>query len=294
MVYSDSHSHLDSYPPENLESVFAQMNAKHVDLVLNVGTNLKTSENAIRIAHIHDNVFAAVGIHPGMAVSLSSDIKAKLEELTSKPKVVALGEIGIEYHGPGGRPLSNMEIQKELFIYQLSIARNIHLPVNIHYSMDAQADIIEIIHHEKSPSVAGIAHAFQGTLQDLQAWLDIGFYISVGAESLGIWKTIKDAPPLTAEVVVAIPEDRLLTETDSMFWGGMPSSSSESSTNRTLQPSFQIEYGTRQPADVLKVTEKIAMMRGVSKEAIGNMATENLKRVLKLQKHSVTEIYKKE
>ena len=219
MVYSDSHSHMHSYPTEKLESVLNEMKAKHVDLVLNVGMTLETSQETVNMAQKHSNLPAAVGIHPGMAVPLTEDVKKRLEELSSKPRVVAFGEIGIEYLGLDGRPIpiSNIEIQKELFLYQVFLAKNAHLPVNIHYSMDAQDDIVAILRREKC---SGIAHAFQGTLKDLQAWLDIGFYISIGAESLGIRRTIKDAPPVSVKVVQAIPPGRLLTETDSMFRDG--------------------------------------------------------------------------
>jgi Tat protein secretion system quality control protein TatD with DNase activity len=128
--------------------------------------------------------------------------------------------------------------------------------------------------------VIGIAHAFQGTLNDLLAWLDIGCYISIGAESLGIWRTIKKAPPVSAEVIRAIPDDRLLIETDSMFHGEMlPASPPEESPKISQLPAGQIEY--RQPADVLMVAEKIAVMRSVSPDDIGNLTTQNLKRLLK-------------
>jgi TatD DNase family protein len=151
MSYSDSHVHLDSYPPEKLKLVFDQMKAKQVELVLNVGSTLESSEKVVKMAHEYRNVRAAVGIHPGMAVPLTADIKKHLEELSIKSEVVAIGEIGIEYHGPDGRPKSNINIkmQEELFLYQLSLAGNAHLPVDIHYSMDAQEEILEILSRKK-------------------------------------------------------------------------------------------------------------------------------------------------
>ena len=284
MAFSDSHVHLNSYPQDKLESIFNQMKLKQVELVLNVGVTLKSFDEMTKMARDHEGVLLAVGIHPGRAMPLNTDVKKQLEELSLKPGIVAFGEIGVEYHGPDGSPTSKskIDIQKEVFLYQLSLAKNMRLPVDIHYSMDAQDYIINIFRRDEYRSISGIAHGFQGTLKDLQAWLDIGFYISIGAESLGIWKTIKKAPPLSDEVIRAIPADRLLSETDSIFNGGMQQEIPLGGSTKMSQTFPKMQLEDRQPADVLKVVEKIGKMRGVSTAEIGNIMTQNLKHLLKI------------
>lgn len=283
MAYSDSHVHLNSYPQNKLQSIFNEMEAKQVELVLNMGVTLENFEETAKIAKMHKGVLLAVGMHPARAIPLTTEVKKHIEEVSTKPGVVAFGEIGVEYHGPNGHPTPRpkIEIQKELFLYQISLARNAHLPVDIHYSMDAQDYIIDTLRSDKSHSLVGIAHGFQGTLKDLQSWLDIGFYISIGAESLGIWKTIKKAPPVSNEIMQAIPADRLLSETDSMFFGGTQYNLSATELDKMRQ-SFEVKFGVRQPADVVKVVEKIAAMREVSTTEIGDITTHNLKRLLKI------------
>lgn len=285
MIYSDSHCHLDSYPPEKLETVLNRMKEEQVEFVVSVSMTPETCEEAVDLARTYENVYAAVGIHPGLAKPLSSKEKRRLEELCDQPGVVALGEIGIEYSGPDGRPMSNIEVQKEIFNYELSLAGNARLPIDIHYSMDAQEDIIKIIRQEKHSGLTGIAHAFQGSLTDLHEWLDIGFYISIGAESLGLRRSIKDAPPLTSEVVRAVPSDRLLTETDSMYRGngsGKQHAAPLEMANNRSKPPPEDHNVFLQPADVVKVAEKIGEMRDVPVWETGRTATENLKRILKI------------
>lgn len=146
--------------------------------------------------------------------------------------------------------------------------------------MDAQDEIIEICRKYHNPALTGIAHGFQGTLKDLHAWLDLGFYISIGAESLNIWRSIKKAPPVSIEVMRAIPAERLLTETDCMFFEEVPHGVLPGSPDKA--PPAELEMVYKQPADVLRVAEKIAEMRGESPVEIGKTATQNLKRLLKV------------
>jgi TatD DNase family protein len=281
MVYSDSHAHLDSYPPEELAVVLDQMKAKKVNLVLNVSINLAASEEAILLAQSHDEVLAAIGIHPGEAVPLTESLRKYLYELSGQQRVVAFGEIGLDY----GRPTADREMQQELLIYQLSLARNAHLPVDIHYSMNAHQDIMEILRREKRAGLSGMVHGFLGNLKELHDWLDLDFYISLGQSSLGLWKDLQNmVPPLTNEVVCAVPSERLITETDAMArmsvsrWKviGGPPPGTDPSTGIPAQEEF------RQPADVVAVVQKIAAIRGDTAENIGNITTANLRCVLQL------------
>jgi len=284
MSYSDSHVHLDSFPQEDLDIVFAAMKAKKVSLVMNVAINLQTSEDAIKLAQKYKAVYAAIGIHPGEAMALTPEIKKRLEELSGQPRVVAFGEIGLSY----GRSTGSKEEQQALFAYQLSLAKNTRKPVDIHYSYDSHKDIIAMIKKEKG--AAGIVHGFVGTMSDLNDWLNLDFYISLGKPSmgmLGMMGGMHEMPTTTDEVIRAIPAERLLTETDSMarmsvsLWNKMggpkaPPPPSGGPKGAPMKEEFN------QPTDVIGVAEKIAAIRGVPVEEIGNTATKNLKRVLKI------------
>lgn len=285
MVYSDSHVHLDSYPAEDLNIVFTQMKTQNVSLVLNVSINLEISEETIKIAGEHDEVFAAIGIHPGEAVPLTAEVKQRLNILSRQESVVALGEIGLDY----GRPDANHEVQKELFAYQISLAKERKIPVDIHCSENAHQDIMRILHNENDPNLSGIVHGFMGGIAELNDWLELGFYISLGQTSVG---TAKDhlhmMEPLTPEVMKVIPMEKLLTETDSMArmsvsrWSamGLPKGAPPPK-DMPAPPPAQEEF--HQPADVVGVAERIASIMGFTPAEVGSIATANLKRILKLR-----------
>jgi TatD DNase family protein len=290
MVYSDSHVHLDSFPPIDLDIVFTQMKEQKVTLVLNVSINLATSAEAIKIAQTYDSVVAAIGIHPGEAIPLTADVKKQLENLSGQKRVVAFGEIGLSY----GRSTGSKEEQQQLFLYQLSLANNLHIPIDIHYSYNSHQDIIGIIKEAKGST--GIVHGFEGSMSDLNDWLELGYYISLGMPM----HSMPGGPPrpvLTDKVIRAIPEERLLTETDCMArmsvsrWKelggpgqaqtpGNPPPDTKQGASKDIPP-MQEEF--RQPADVVGVAARIAKVRGTSTEEIGNVTTANLKRVLNIK-----------
>jgi TatD DNase family protein len=282
--FSDSHCHLDSYPPEELSVVFDEMAAQAVELVLNPSIDLDTSEAVVRLAAEHDTILAAIGIHPGEAVAPTDEVLQCLDDLSRRPRVVALGEIGLHY---GPKPGSkeggdeHREWQKDLLRCELALAKARRVPVNIHYTLAAHGDLMAILREEDSRGVQGMCHGFQGGLDELRDWLDLGFYVSVGPNSLGLVKTPHDTvPPLTDEVLRAIPEERLLTETDAIcmrptsLWK-RPRPPADSEEMKAFTETF------RQPVDVIGAAARIALARGTTAEEIGGMATANLRRVLK-------------
>jgi TatD DNase family protein len=299
--YSDSHAHLDSFPEEDLKKLLVKMKEKNVTLVLNESINLLTSAESIRIAQANEGVYAAIGIHPGEAIPLTAEVKKKLEELSGQKKVVGFGEIGLM--------TGNDEEQKKLLEYQVSLARNLDYMLDIHCGTDAYRSCISMV-----KGTRGIIHGFTGTMDDLKAWLEIGYYISLGQVRSGSTGAGPAGMPqrqsLSEDVICAIPADRLITETDCMAgansrWdklgkkpmggqggatGGMPGNAPGSGQGGTpdgrsggtpggAMPAMEESNG---PADVVKAAESIANVRGVSAEEIGDIATKNLKRVLKL------------
>lgn len=287
MAFSDSHCHLDSFPQDELAIVFAAMKAKNIDFVLNPAIDLETSEAVLQLADAYESVLPAIGIHPGEAVELTEDVKRRLYSLSIDTRVVAVGEIGLDYSPkPGGREavIENKEWQKDLLRYQLALAKERAVPVNIHYTLTAHRDIIAILHEEDSRGITGVAHGFQGGPGELRDWLDLGFCVSVGPSSLGLIRTPGDTLlPLADEVVRAIPLDRLLTETDCIcmrpasLWKRPPGPADDGDMGdmRTLRDAF------RQPSDVVDVAGRIASITRTNAEEIGTIATANLRRILK-------------
>ncbi len=247
-MFSDSHCHMDGFESEQqLMEVLERAAASNLDIILTTGMSLESSEEAIRLARTHQVVLAAVGIHPWNAVAPTDELCRRLEELATTEGVVALGEVGLDY----ARSPQTATEQRELLQYELSLAREKGLPVNLH-CREAHADMMGLLRREVGSGLTGNIHGFSGDSDMLKDWLEIGFYVAIGRAVLG------DMPGLE-EAVTRIPSDRLLTETDATPRGQSAG-----------------------PAEVVAVAEKVAVLRGVTTEEIGRTATANLKRLLKL------------
>ncbi len=247
MSFSDSHCHLSGQPPARLAEVLEQARSKDVEIVVGMGMSLETSAETAGLARSHRGVVAAVGIHPWNAVLPTDEVRRGLSELARWEHVAAIGEIGLDYT----RSPETGEIQRELLRYELSLAREVGLPVSIH-CREAYQDMMDILRPEVAAGLQGTIHGFSGNRDALEEWLSLGFYISVGRRGF-----LTDALPSLEAAVGQIPLDRLLTETDA---GGRSGS----------------------PADVVLVVEKLASLRGAGAEDIASAATANLKRLLKL------------
>lgn len=237
MAYSDSHCHLDRYEPELLTETLQQARTKHVDFIVSQGMSLESSLDTAHLAQSHQGVYAAVGIHPWNAIPPTEEVQQQLHQLAGQEKVVAIGEIGLDY----ARNPETKEIQKELLKYELSLARETGLPANIH-CREAHQDMMDILRAEKGSSLKGIIHGFTGNPSILKDWLELSFYISIGRRVIS-----GDEISSLEEAVREIPPDRLLTETDG------------------------------NPIDVIQVVQKIALTRGTSEEQISGTATTNLR-----------------
>jgi TatD DNase family protein len=275
MAYSDSHAHLVDYGPEQLEKVLELMRTKHVEFALGVGVNLDSSEGTIKLAETYNEIKAAVGIHPWFAEKLTEATRRRFRELAKSKYVKALGEIGLDYEPPlaGGEPPAGMPdmqfpenmpplpakpaskgVQQELLVFELSVALENKLPVNVHCRGGAHEDMMRILRKAVNSGLTGIAHGFVGTLAELHDWLDLDFYVALS----DIEMMAGEGLPL--EVLAReIPLDRMVMETDA---------------NPMMSPNG--------PTDVIPVVQKIASIRGSTAAEIGNITTENLKRLLKL------------
>ncbi|PAV28551.1 hydrolase TatD [Virgibacillus profundi] len=244
----DTHVHLnaDQFMEDREETIQRAFDAG-VNYMVVVGFDRKTIPLAIEIAEQNETIYAAVGWHPVDSIDMTDEDLAWIEELSSHPKVVAIGEMGLDYHWDK----SPKEIQKEVFRKQIQLAKKVKMPIIIH-NREATEDIIEILQEEDAQAVGGIMHCYNDSVDYVQACLDMNFYISLGGPV-----TFKNAKE-PKEVAAQVPLDRLLVETDAPFLAPHP--------NRGKR---------NEPAYVKLVAEKIAELREMPLEEISKTTTKN-------------------
>ncbi len=242
---TDSHCHLDRLSGD-LEEILARANEAGVGWFLCVSINMENVERVIEIAGRHPSVYATVGVHPNEQEGKEPDLE-ELLSLAERPKVVAIGETGLDYfHGKG-----DPEWQRERFRRHIAAARITGKPLIVHMR-DAAADTLSLLREEKADEVGGVMHCFTGDWETAVSAMELGFHISFS----GII-TFRNADPLRA-VVARVPEDRLLIETDSPYLAPVP-----------------YRGKPNQPAYVRRVAECLAELRGSSLEQIAEKTTAN-------------------
>jgi len=254
-MFTDAHAHL-SFPQfdEDRDAIIARLQESQVSILINPGTNVQTSEGAIAIAQALPFVYANVGLHPGDVNHFDMNDLEKLESLSYCEKVVAIGEIGLDYHYPD----HNKSIQETCFREMLRMAKRRDLPVVIH-TRDAWADTFRILEEEKSSNLRGMMHCFSGSIEEAQRCLKLGFKISIPG-------TITFKKSTLPEVVSALSLEDLLTETDCPWLAPTP------------------YRGKRnEPAFVVEVAKKIAEIKGVAVEKVAEKVYANLTSLLQLQ-----------
>lgn len=248
----DTHVHLnDDQYADDLDEVIARAKNSGVEYMVVVGFDRKTIQKALEIINEHAFLYASVGWHPVDAIDMTDDDLQWLEEVAAHPKVVALGEMGLDYHWDK----SPKEIQKEVFRKQIRLAKKINMPIIIH-NRDATQDIIQILREEHAEEVGGIMHCFSGSAEVAKQCLDLNFYISLGGPV-----TFKNAKK-PKEVAIQVPLDRLLIETDCPYLAPHPY------RGKRNEPSY-----------VRLVAEQIADLKGISLEEVAQITTANAKKV---------------
>ena len=247
----DSHAHIDDERFDaDRDEVVARALAAGVSLILNVGADMGSSARSVALVEKYPGIYAAVGMHPHDAKDMQETDYTQLEQWTKHPRVVAIGEIGLDYH----YDLSPRPVQKEVFLRQLDLARKTGKPFIIH-EREAHADTLEII-RSAARGLKGVFHCFSGSVETAREYLKMGFYISV-AGPVTFSKSGK-----TKEVAKFVPLDRLLVETDSPYL--------------TPQP----HRGHRnEPAYVRLVAEEIASLRNLPLEEVAAATTANVRRL---------------
>ena len=243
----DSHCHLD-FPglADHLPDVLASMDEKGVACAVCIGVNLEDFPKVLALAETHPRLFATVGVHPEYDDVEEPD-EARLLALANHPKVIGIGETGLDYYWRKDKP----EWQRQRFRTHIRAALHCDKPLIVH-TRDSAADTLDILREEQAAAVGGVMHCFTESWEIAQQALDLGFYISLS----GI-VTFKNAA-LVKEVAQKCPLDRLLVETDSPYLAPMP-----------------YRGKPNQPAYVYYVAQEIAKLRGISPEAVAEATTNN-------------------
>lgn len=246
----DSHAHIQGkeYAGE-ATAVIERARAAGVEQIIAVGGagDVSSNSEAVALADSFANVYATVGMHPHDAKDVGEDSLQKLKELALHPKVIAVGETGLDYyydHSP-------RDVQRRVFTQFIHMARETGLPIVVH-ERDAASEGAELLRSEGEGKLRGVIHCFTGTYEAARAYLDLGFYISF----TGII-TFKNAEALR-DVAHRVPLERILVETDSPYLTPVP------------------HRGRRnEPAYVRLVAETVANIKGLSLEEVARITTDN-------------------
>jgi TatD DNase family protein len=252
MKLIDSHCHLDDARfDEDRDRVIERALAAGVETMMAIGTGdgPPDLETAVRLADRHAFIYATIGIHPNDALKANVEAFAKLRDLAAHPKVLAIGEIGLDYH----HDFSPRDVQRSVFEQQLEIAAESRKPIVIH-TREAWADTLSILRERWHG--AGIMHCFTGDAGQAQEALDLGFHLSYGGVlTFPKAEGVREAARIT-------PEDRLLVETDCPYLAPVPH------RGKRNEPAFMVD-----------TVRRLAEVRGASPEAIAEVTTRNFERL---------------
>ena len=202
-MFIDSHAHIQlSQFNRDRDAVLKRAHDAAISHILVIGFDLETSLGAVELAENYEQVYATVGMHPHDAKDLTDDTLKTFRELAAHPKVIALGEMGLDYY----RNLSPHPVQKEAFEKQLDLAEELQMPIVIH-NRDAYMDILPIL-EARQRKIQGVLHCFTGDVELMHRSLAIGFHIGIGG--IVTYPNAKDVQAVAREV----PPDKLLIETD--------------------------------------------------------------------------------
>ncbi|MDF2872823.1 MAG: hydrolase, TatD family [Anaerocolumna sp.] len=247
----ETHAHYDDEAfDEDREQLLKSFKAAEVGYVVNIGASLKSSENSLALAKEYPFIYAAIGVHPSETAELNEENFNWLKEAVKEPKVVAVGEIGLDYYWD----TPERTVQKVWFERQMELAKEVNLPAIIH-SRDAAADTLEMIQSSNLKSVGGIIHCFSYTKEMAKSYLDMGFYLGIG----GVL-TFKNAKKLR-EVVEYAPIESIVLETDSPYLSPEPNRGKRNS-------SLNLRY----------VADKIAEIKGLDYEEVIRITEQNAKK----------------
>jgi TatD DNase family protein len=248
----DTHAHLNAIQyEEDIVEVIQRAKSERVTHIVVVGFDKDTIKRAMELTEQYEMIYAAVGWHPVDAIDMTDEDLEWIKELASHPKVVAIGEMGLDYYWDK----SPKDIQKDVFRRQIRLAKEVKLPIIIH-NRDSTEDVVKILKEENAGEVGGIMHCFTGSLEVAKQCMDMNFYISFGGPV-----TFKNAKK-SKEVATEIPLERLLIETD------CPDLTPHPFRGKRNEPSY-VKY----------IAEQIAELKGLSFEEVAKITSDNAKKL---------------
>lgn len=257
----ESHAHYDDRQFDvDRETLLENLPFQNVGVIVNVGSDIRSSKESITLAHQYDYIYAAIGVHPDEVDTMKEADMEELSHMAKEDKVVAIGEIGLDYFRKEGDAYKS--VQKEWFCRQLDLAKEIEKPVIIH-SRDAAEDTIQILRDFKkgNPQIEnpGVIHCYSYSPELAKEYVAMGFYIGIGGVV-----TFKNAKKLV-ETVAQIPLERILVETDSPYLCPEPNRGKRNDSS-------QIRY----------VIDRIADIRGIAPEEVEKQTEMNARKMYRL------------
>lgn len=254
--FIDSHAHLD-FPElaQQLPAVLERAAVNGIEEIVTIGVDVASSERAVALAEKHPGVYASVGIHPHAARELDEQTRRTLRELARKPRVVAVGEIGLDYY----RDRQPRTVQRACFRQQLDLACSLNLPAVFHVR-DAYEDFLAIVEPYSKTLRGGIVHCFSGTWEIARECLALGFYLSLPG-TVTFPKAAQQQ-----EVARRMPLGRLLLETDAPFLAPMP-----------------YRGKVNEPALLVHTAHKVAQLRDCEVAVVARQTTVNAREVFHLE-----------
>lgn len=251
----DTHAHYDDEAfNEDRDKLLLSLPENGIETVVNVGASIQSTKNTLELMKKYSFVYGAAGVHPNETAELNEHLMDWLRHVAGKEKVVAIGEIGLDYYWNQPEP----EVQKHWFVRQLDLAREVNLPVIVH-SRDAAKDTLDIIKAENARDMGGVIHCFSYSVEMAREYLSMGFYLGIG----GVL-TFNNAKKLK-EVVDYMPMDQLVLETDCPYLSPVPNRGKRNS-------SLNLPY----------VVKAVSEIKGISEEEVIAVTRENARRMYRL------------
>lgn len=251
----ETHAHYDDEKFDiDRDELLQGLPENGIEYVVNVGASLSSTKKTLDLAELYNHVYAAVGVHPNETAELNEENFICLSKMADKPKVVAIGEIGLDYYWKE----PEAKVQKIWFERQMELAREKNLPMIIH-SRDAAKDTLDMIKTSDGGSIGGVIHCFSYGVEIAKEYLDMGFYLGIGGVV-----TFQNARKLK-EVVEYMPLDRMILETDCPYLAPVPNRGKRNS-------SMNLKY----------VVSKIAELRKISEEEVIEATYQNAKKMYRI------------
>jgi TatD DNase family protein len=262
----DAHCHLNFQAfDQDYEEAIKRAQALGVEIIINTGTSIESSTKAVELAQKYNNLYAIVGIHPHHADKVEEGWDKKIDALAKMPKVVGIGEVGIDYYSYQSNGVTEPKLQREIFARQIEISIENKLPLQIH-GRHASKDILEIVSQYKDRllPIPGMFHCFAGNIQYLEKVLNLGFY--VGFDGNITYEGLAPGEDTVLSALVAkAPLERIITETDAPYLPPVPHRGSRN-----------------EPAYVIIVGNSIAKIKNTAFDIVNKTTSDNAKRVFNL------------